>query len=135
MAKSNTSKKGSRPGHTLFRRGGGDRRNGASGPPRPSISRLSSDVRLIAPPGCYVSVLLKQVDREDGRRYYSWWAMAGRHDMDNACVSYKYTGEDTIRFDLPVGMPLSESALQSHLRQFLAGEGDFGDDPPVIIRD
>jgi hypothetical protein len=138
MAKSSTSRKGSRAGHAPSRRtssAGGNRGNGAGGRFKPHISRLSNDVRLVAPPGCYASVLLKLVDREDGRRWYSWWAMAGRHDMDNVCVSYKYTGEDTIRFDLPFGMPLSESALQSHLAQFLARERDFADDPPIIIRD
>jgi hypothetical protein len=102
---------------------------------KPYISRVKNDVRLVAPPGCYASVLLKLVDREDGRRYYSWWAMAGRHDADNVCVPYKYTGEDTIRFDLPLGMPLSESRIQSHLAKFLKDERSSADEPPIIIRD
>jgi hypothetical protein len=99
---------------------------------QPRVMRLDSDVELIAPPGYRASVLLKLVDRDDGHRYYSWWAMAGRHDMDKVAVPYKYTGEDTIRFDLPEGMPLSAEALEPHLVAYLASEGLEPSDPPVI---
>jgi len=99
---------------------------------KPRISRLEGDVELVAPPGYHASVLLKLAHREDGHRYYSWWAVVGRHDMDSLAMSYRYTGEDTIRFDLPDGMPLSARSLQPHLRNYLASDGTEPSDPPII---
>jgi hypothetical protein len=100
---------------------------------KPYIERIEGDTDLVAPPGCYASVLLKLVHRDDGHRYYSWWAVAGRHGMDAISVPYKYTGEDTIRFDVPEGMPLSAQSLQRHLDAFLEGQQEAEGDTPVII--
>jgi hypothetical protein len=100
---------------------------------KPKITRLKSDITLVAPKGCHASVLLKLVDRVDGSRYYSWWAMVGRYDMDKIAISYKYTGEDTIRCDLPEGMPLQAAVLQRHLVRYLKSLQDAEGDTPIII--
>ena len=89
---------------------------------QPKITRLDRDIELVAPPGCHASVLLKLVEDSDGHCYYSWWAMAGRHAADQACVFYKHTGGSVIRFDLPEWMALSAESLRPHLRAFLASE-------------
>src|SRR5262249_16504435 len=96
-------------------------------------TRLTGNIKLVAPPGCHASVLLKLVHRDDRRRFYSWWAVAGRHDMDSIAVPYKYTGEETIRIDLPYGMPLSLRSLQPHLKRFIAAQNDADDESPIII--
>ena len=98
----------------------------------PTITRLVSDVELTPPRGYSASVLLKLVSRDDGHRYYAWWAMAGRYDRDTIAISYKYTGEDTIRVDLPEGMPLSAASLQPHLTAYLTSEGIEPPDTPII---
>lgn len=95
--------------------------------------RLTRSIKLVAPPGCHASVLLKLVHRDDGHRYYSWWAVVGRHDMDSIAVMYRYTGEETIRFDLPEGVALSADSLQPHLTRFLADQHEADDDTPIII--
>jgi hypothetical protein len=100
--------------------------------PVPMVSRIESDVELVAPQGCYASVIVKLVDRDDEHRYYSWWAMVGRNDMDKIAVRYAFTGEDTIRFDLPEGVALSARSLQPHLAAFLAGERNKPGGPPII---
>ncbi len=99
---------------------------------QPTITRLDGDVELVAPPGCCASVVLKLVSRDDGHRYYSWWAVVGRNGMDRLAVSYKYTGEDTIRMDLPEGVSLSAASLQPFLTAYLAGEGTEPPDTPII---
>jgi hypothetical protein len=108
----------------------------AAGPaksaPRPTLTRVTGDIELVAPVGCSASVLLKLVSRDDGHRYYSWWAMVGRHDMDSFSIRVKYRGEDMIRCDLPAGMPLSEESLQPHLTSFLAGEHTQPAGTPII---
>lgn len=100
--------------------------------PRPTLTRVTGDLELVAPVGCSASVLLKLVSRDDGHRYYSWWAMVGRHDMDSFSIRIKYRGEDLIRCDLPAGMPLSEESLQPHLTSFLAGEHTQPPGTPII---
>lgn len=90
----------------------------------PKITRLDGDAKLVTPRDCWASVLLKRLDH-DGR--YSWWAMVGRHDMDEMSVSYTHKGEDMIRLDLPDGMPLSADSLRPHLVKYLATQGDQGD--------
>lgn len=89
---------------------------------QPKFTRLDRDVDLVAPPGCHASVLLKLVEDSDGHRYYSWWALAGRHATDQISVPYKYTGENVIRCDLPEGMPLSAASLEPHLTAYLTSE-------------
>ena len=99
---------------------------------RPTLTRITSDVELVAPRGFSASVLLKLVSRDDGHRYYSWWAMVGRHNVDSFTIRYKYHGEDLIRCDLPEGMPLSKESLQPHLVRFLAGEHNEPDGTPIV---
>lgn len=99
---------------------------------QPLLTRVTSDIDLVAPRGFCASVLLKLVSRDDGHRYYSWWAMVGRHDVDSFTIRYKYRGEDLIRCDLPDGMPLSEESLQPHLTSFLAGEHTEPAGTPII---
>jgi len=99
---------------------------------RPTLTRVTGDLELVAPRGFCASVLLKLVSRDDGHRYYSWWAMVGRHDMDSFSIRIKYRGEDLIRCDLPDGMPLSEESLQPHLANFLASEHNEPDGTPII---
>lgn len=106
--------------------------NPSKSAPGPTLSRVTGDIDLAPPRGFCASVLLKQVSRDDGHRYYSWWAMAGRHDADVFSVKYKYHGEDLIRCDLPEGMALSEDSLQPHLASFLAGEHNQPDGTPII---
>jgi hypothetical protein len=92
---------------------------------RPTVTRIDRDIELVAPPGCSASVVLKFVGSHDGSRYYTWWAVAGRDNMDTVAIRFRYSGEDTIRFDLPEGMPLSAESLQPHLATYLASV-----DPP-----
>lgn len=101
---------------------------------RPVIARVEGDVDLTAPKGFRARVLLKLVDRIDGRRVYAWWAMAGRHELDAAALRFKYSGEDMLQFDLPEGMALSEELLTPFLKDFLDSEGNEPPDPPVIKR-
>ena len=101
---------------------------------RPVIARVEGDVDLIAPKGFRARVLLKLVDRIDGRRVYAWWAMVGRHELDAASLRFKYNGEDMLQFDLPESMALSEELLTPYLKDFLDGEGNEPPDPPVIKR-
>jgi hypothetical protein len=99
---------------------------------QPTITRIDRSVDLVAPRGCSASVLLKLVTRDDGHRYYVWWAVAGRHDADAFSVHYKHNGEDVLRVDLPDGMPLSAASLQPHLESYLKSENTQPSDPPVI---
>lgn len=99
---------------------------------QPTVTRLVGDVELVAPRGCSASVLLKLVSRDDGHRYYVWWAVVGRHDADTFSARYKHNGEDVLRFDIPEGMALSAEALQPHLASYLKRENTEPSDPPVI---
>jgi len=100
--------------------------------PEPRITRIDRDLELVAPRGCHASVLLKLVNRDNRHRYYAWLAMVGRAGSE-VSVMYRHTGADTIRCDLPFGVPLSAKSLERHLRQFLAAE--VAGPPPVIIED
>src|SRR5256885_10744784 len=68
---------------------------------QPTVTRLAGDIELVAPRGCSASVLIKLVTRDNGHRYYSWWAMVGRHGMDTFSLHYRHNGEDVLRFDVP----------------------------------
>jgi hypothetical protein len=103
--------------------------------PSPRIARLEGDVELVAPRGYCASILLKLVDRDDRHRYYRLWAAVGRHDADTVSMRYKYTGEETIRVDLPEGMGLSAKALEPHLTEYIDGLDELGGPTPVIIDD
>jgi hypothetical protein len=108
------------------------RGRGIHSKPKLLIERLDRDIDLVAPRGYHASVLLKLAHREDGHRIFSWWLVAGRHDMDAVHVPYKHTGEEIIRVDLPDGMPLSSESLEPRLAEFLLHEGTEPPDPPII---
>jgi hypothetical protein len=101
--------------------------------PAPALrfTRIERSIKVVVPPDCSASVILKQVAHDD-RRHYAWWLLVGRYDQDAMTVSYKYTGEDTVRCDIPTGIPLSAAAMQSHLARFLKSEGTQEDKPPII---
>src|SRR5262249_41422972 len=98
----------------------------------PRIALLDHDIELTAPRGFHVSVLLKLVNRDDRHRYYAWLAMVGRKGSE-VSVSYRHTGTETIRCDLPDGVPLSAKSLERPLTEFLARE--LAGPPPIIIED
>lgn len=97
----------------------------------PRFTRIDRNVKVVVPPDCDASVILKQVAHDESR-YYAWWLLVGRYDQDSMTVSYKYTGEDTLRCDIPSGSPLSAAALQPHLARFLESEDTQQDKPPII---
>ena len=96
------------------------------------FTRITRSLQVMAPPDCDASVILKQV-AHNKYRYYAYWLLVGRYDHDAMSVRYKYTGEDTVRCDIPHGQMPSSAALLSHLVKFLHGEGAQNDGPPVII--
>jgi len=100
--------------------------------PRPTITRLTSDVDLTPPRGCSASVLLKEVSRNDAHRCYTWWLVVGRSGADALSMPYKHNGEDIIRIDLPEGMSLSATGLQPYLEAFWGAQSMEPDDPPII---
>jgi hypothetical protein len=79
-------------------------------------------------------MILKQV-AHNKNRYYACWLLVGRYDQDAVSVRYKFTGEDTLRCDIPNGTVLSAAVLQPHLVKFLKAEGTMPEGPPVIIGD
>jgi len=95
----------------------------------PRFTRIDRSIKLVVPADCDASLILKQVGHDD-HRYYAWWLLVGRHDRDAMSVSYKHTGEDTLRCDIPNGTPLSPAALLPHLTRFLKSEGTLEGDPP-----
>ncbi len=100
--------------------------------PQPTITRLTGDVDVVPPRGCSASVLLKEVSRDDGHRYYTWWLVVGRSGADVLSMPYKHNGEDIIRIDVPEGMPLSATGLQPYLKAFWDEQSLEPDDPPII---
>jgi hypothetical protein len=87
---------------------------------------------LVAPEDCQASLILKLVAHAK-YRYYACWLLVGRFDTEAMSVRYKFTGENTVRCDLPTGAVLSAAALQPHLVKFLKSEGTEPPDTPVII--
>jgi hypothetical protein len=104
----------------------------AKAPAAPKFSRITRNVVLVAPPEYVASLILKQV-AHDRYRYYACWLLVGRYDRDALTVRYKFTGEDTLRCDIPEGVVISAAALQPYLVKFLRDEGTESDDPPVIV--
>lgn len=100
--------------------------------PEPAITRLTGDVDLVPPRGCSASIVLKEVDRDDEHRYYTWWLVVGRSGEDATSMPYKHNGEDMIRIDLPEGMSLSATDLQPYLTAFWAQQSLEPDDTPII---
>ena len=99
--------------------------------PAPRFSRLTKSMVVVAPDDCMATVLFKEVARDDNR-YFSFWLLVGRYQRDELSVHYKFTGEDTIRCDIPHGNDISTEALQPALVEFLRAEGTLPDGPPVI---
>ena len=97
----------------------------------PRFSRVRKSLKLEVPLDCDASLILKQV-RHDEYRCYAVWLLVGRDDQDAMSASYKFTGEDTVRVDIPNGGIISAGALQPHLAKFLKSEGTEEDAPPVI---
>jgi hypothetical protein len=120
LARKITRKKSSNPALTVTRPA-----------PAPRFTRVEGDIKLVVPPDCDASLILKQVGHDE-HRYYAWWLLVGRYDQDAMTVSYKYTGEDTLRCDIPNGIPLSAMSLQPHLAKFLKSEGTQEGDTPII---
>lgn len=98
----------------------------------PRLSRIVKNIDLVPPPDCIASLVLKQV-AHDTYRYYACWLLVGRYDVDALNVKYKYTGENTIRCDIPQDGEVSLVALQPYLVTFLDAEGKEPDGPPVIV--
>lgn len=101
-------------------------------PPSPVVTRITSDLDVVAPHGCRASVLFKMVERDAAHRYYDWWLVVGRRGAETMSVQYKADGADTIRVDVPDGMRLSADALQPHVTAFLKSEGTLPAAPPTI---
>jgi hypothetical protein len=101
--------------------------------PTPVITRITHDLELVAPQGCRASVLLKQLERDEGHRYYDWWLVVGRRGAETVpAVKYKADGGDVIRVDVPDDMPLRADALDPHVAAFLKNEGNEPADPPTV---
>jgi hypothetical protein len=99
--------------------------------PAPRFTRVERSVKLVVPPDCDASLILKEVGHDENR-YYAWWLLVGRYDHEAMTVPYKFTGEDTIRCDIPSGTPLSAASLQPYLAKFLKSEGTQEGAPPIV---
>ena len=102
------------------------------------FQRLTADVDpLVAPRGFRASVLLRFVglSKKDGHRHYSFLAVVGQNDANKVNASFKFTGEETVRFDLPSGVPVCGAslvpALQQYVKQCIAPDQQ-GLAPPII---
>src|ERR1043165_5625302 len=99
--------------------------------PAPRFSRITRSLKLTPPDDCKASVIFKLVAHDDFRRF-SYWLLVGRHDQEALEVRYKFTGESTLRCDVPFGAPLTSDALQPHLEAFLKSEGTEPGGPPIL---
>ena len=124
---------GNQPARTARRPGASTavrrKRKVAASPPR--FSRITRSLTLTPPDDCKASVIFKLVAHDNYRRF-SYWLLVGRHDQDALEVRYKFTGESTLRCDVPFGAPLAPDALQPYLEEFLQGEGTEPDGPPIL---
>lgn len=100
-------------------------------PPVPRFSRITDDVVVTPPDGYRASLILKEV-AHDTSRHFAYWLLVGRHDQESMSVRYRFTGESTLRCDIPDAAMLSAVVLQPHLAEFLDSEGLEPDGPPVI---
>jgi hypothetical protein len=125
-----TRKRGSDPARIVKRPAAIKAPRGAAGK-SPRFSRITTSLDLIAPQDCHASVILKQVAHAKGH-YYACWLVVGRYDQDAVSVRFKFTGEKTLRCDVPNGTLLSPSVMQPHLVRFLKTEGTLEDGPPII---
>lgn len=122
VQKTTIRKQSARPAHTARRQ-----------TPVPRLTRILQDLEVTAPADCDMSVILKLVAHDRDHRRYAWWLVVGRYGHDALKgVTYKFTGEDTIRCDLPAGLGLSASTVEPYLAEFLTKEG-YEDDPPPVV--
>src|SRR5262245_23811261 len=102
------------------------------------FERVTADIAsLVAPRGFRTSVLLRFVglNKKDGHRHYSMLAMVGQNDTSRVSVCFKFTGEETVRFDLPDKTPVSAASLAPALQQYVKQNivvDQQGLDPPII---
>jgi hypothetical protein len=101
--------------------------------PVPRLKHIRRNVSVAPPRDCDASVILKQVAHDKRHRYFACMLMVGRYDRDALKVPYEFTGETTVRCDLPTGSVISAAVLQPHLVKFLKAEGNLPDPPPIII--
>lgn len=104
-------------------------------PTPPRFTRLEGNLTLEAPDGYLASAIFKLIGHDGVRRIYALWLLVGRSEHDRVAVPYKFTGEDTIRCDLPSGNLISITALEPHLRKFLETDGFLGGGPPAIANE
>ena len=102
------------------------------------FERVTADIdSLVAPRGFRASVLLRFVglSKKDGHRHYSMLAMIGQNDTSRVSLCFKFTGEETVRFDLPDKTPLSAASLAPALQQYVKQSisvDQQGLEPPII---
>jgi hypothetical protein len=106
------------------------RRNGKARP-APRFSRVDRSISVTPPDDCKASVIFKQVAHDDARRFV-YWLLVGRYEQDTIAVRYKFTGEKTLRCDVPDGGQLGPEALQPYLVEFLESEGNEPEGPPIL---
>jgi len=99
--------------------------------PPPRFSRITRNLKLTPPEDCKASVIFKLVAHDDARRF-AYWLLVGRFDQEALEMRYKFTGESTLRCDVPFGAPLTPDALQPYLEDFLDSEGTEPDGPPIL---
>jgi hypothetical protein len=99
--------------------------------PAPRFSRITRNLTVTPPDDCKASVIFKLVAHDDARRF-AYWLLVGRHDQDAVEARYKFTGESTLRCDVPFGAQLTPDALQPYLVDFLESEGTEPDGPPIL---
>src|SRR5215831_3955905 len=86
------------------------------------VQPVTTDIdAFVAPRGFHASVLLRFVtlSKKDGHRHYSMLVMVGQNDTNKVSACFKFTGEETVRFDLPPGTPLSAASLAPALQQYV----------------
>jgi hypothetical protein len=99
------------------------------------FQRVMGDIGpLVAPRGFHASVLLRFVNKKDGHRHYSMLVMVGQNDTNKVNACFTFTGEETVRFDLPAGIPVSAASLAPALQQYVRTlpADQRGNDPPII---
>jgi hypothetical protein len=97
----------------------------------PRFSRITRNLTVTPPDDCKASVIFKHVAHAE-YRLFAYWLLVGRYDQDTIGVRYRFTGESTLRCDIPKGGELTPAALQPYLVEFLEGEGTEPDGPPIL---
>ena len=97
----------------------------------PRFSRISRSLTVKPPNDCKATVIFKEVAQDDFRRF-AYWLLVGRYDADTIAVRYEYTGESTLRCDVPSGTQFTPDALQPYLVAFLKREGNQPGGPPIL---